>query len=151
MDRKLEWVAAIAALVLVLGAGACQSSGVRNTCLELAASEQLNLYDGQPHTTVVYLYPLQSRLGFEQMSVIDLLAGESPAGLVGSRLAVTVAPGETRDVEETLPARTSLIGLVADFYRAPGESEGARKAIVEARCGFRAPRLVLSSRELSVD
>lgn len=124
---------------------------MRDACLELKADPNLNFYDDQPHVTVVYLFPLENRLGFEQKRTADLLAGEDPAGLVGSRLQVTVAPGETREVSEKIPPTASQLGVVADFYRAPGESEGLRRTIVPARCGWRAPTLVLGRRDLLVE
>jgi len=139
-------------LISTLTLTGCRTAGVRRACLKLQASPSLNIYNGQPHVTVVYLYALESRLGFEQMNVSDLLSGATPPGLVGSRLQVTVAPGEKRSVDETFPRAARQLGLVADFYRAHGDPEGSRKAIVDARCGYlRVPRLVLSQTDLLVD
>lgn len=148
------WRGAAAALVplaLALVAATC-NGGTRRACLQLEASPSLNIYNGQPHVTVVYLYPLESRLGFEQLNATDLLKGATPPGLAGSRFQVTVAPGEHRKVDETLPPTARQLGLVADFYRARGDPEGSRKAIVDARCGlFRVPKLVLSQTDLLVN
>ena len=142
--RAPKAVAALALTAIWLAACATNSCGSSRACLKLEASPSLNLHNGQPHATVLYLYPLENRLDFEQMPVTDLLAGASPAGLMGSRSQLTVAPGEQRDVDLKLPQGTDQLGLVADFYRAPGDAEGIRKAIVNARCGLRSPRLVLS-------
>jgi len=143
---------AVALVPLALAAATCNGGGARRACLNLQASPSLNIYNGQPHVTVVYLYPLESRLGFEQMNATDLLKGAKPAGLVGSRLQVTLAPGEQRRVDEMLPPTARQLGLVADFYRARGDPEGSRKAIVDPRCGFlRVPKLVLSQTDLLVN
>ena len=142
--------AAVVLAAVWLAACVTADSCSSRACLKLDASPSLNLYNGQPHVAVLYLYPLENRLGFEQMPVTDLLSGATPAGLLGSRLQLTVTPGEQRDVNETLPRGANQLGLVADFYRAPGEDEGIRKAIVDARCGLRTPSLVLSQRDLLV-
>lgn len=66
-----------------LAAAACPVSEARRVCLEVVASPNLNLHDGQAHSLTVHLYPLVSPLGFEQTSVSDLLEGKSPPGMAG--------------------------------------------------------------------
>ena len=140
---------AFALLTLTVGWG-CASPGVRQSCLRVEASPDLNSYDGQPHVTVLYLYPLESALGFEQMTVRELLRGGEPASLTGARRHVTVAPGENRTLRESFPRSTTYVGIVADFYRAKGQ-RGRRKLLVPARCGFtRTPRIALLRSELSL-
>ena len=93
--------------------------------------------------TAVYLYPLESRLGFEQATVAELLAEPRVPGMVGSRLQLTVAPGEAREVRESLPRTASHIGLVADFWRGTSNERPA-KVVIDARCGFWAPEVELT-------
>ena len=82
--------------------------------------------------------------------VADLLEGQSPPGLAGPRVPITVAPGESRVLDEAFPQTTSYTGVVADYYRAPGDPEGTRRAVVPARCGRDTPRLTLSAHDLLV-
>ena len=135
------WVAL--AILLVGTLAACATSGVRDACLTLEASSALNLYDGEPHVTAVYLYPLESRLGFEQATVTELLSERSVAGMVGSRLQLTIVPGEAREVRESLPRTASHLGLVADFWRGTSNERRA-KLIVDSRCGLWAPEVELT-------
>jgi predicted component of type VI protein secretion system len=114
----------------------------------VTASRDLNLFDGQPHAVTLYLYPLVNPLGFQQLSVGDLLEGETPPGTEGRPVSVTFTPGETRSLEQPLPATAEHLGVVADFYRARGDPEGIRKLVVPARCGFRTPRVTLTSDQL---
>lgn len=116
----------------------------------MIASPNLNLFDERAHAVTLYLYPLVSPLGFEQTSVSDLLEGESPPGLAGPRVPVTVAPGESRVLEEAFPQNASHTGILADYYRAPGDPEGTRHAVVPARCGRDTPRVTLSAHDLLV-
>jgi type VI secretion system VasD/TssJ family lipoprotein len=140
--------AAIAALALGGGTG-CATSAVRESCIRLQASPDLNTYDGQPHVVVLTIYPLQSSLGFNQASSSDLVRGTKPEGLAGNSLQYTVQPGESRMFREEFPGTTRDVGLVADYYRAPGDPEGSRKVVVPAKCGWWSkPRVVLAPRDL---
>ena len=128
-------------ICLVLGLGlvvGCASSSAKPTelCLSLQASSDLNRFDGQAHVLVVHLFPLETSLGFEQQDTRDLLTGTQPAGLKGKPIQVMMTPGESKELRELLPAGTSFVGVVADYYRAPGEAERGQSAVVPARCGF---------------
>ena len=120
----------------------------REACAELAASANLNLYDGEPHPITVWVYPLSSSSAFGQTSAAELLEGKLPAGAVAPAVPITIAPGEKRTFEEVFPAETQQLGLLADYYRAPGDPEGTRTQIVEARCGRGKPKLVLSPKDI---
>ena len=91
LGRARSAVALATGLALALGlAVACSGPPKpRDVCLQVLASPNLNLYDGQAHAVTVYLYPLISPLGFEQARVDDLLEGASPPGVAGH----TVTPG----------------------------------------------------------
>jgi predicted component of type VI protein secretion system len=139
---------------LALASLACGGSGVPeplDACLSFTASSNLNLYDGQAHVVTLYLYPLVGTLGFEQASVTDLLEGASPPGVAGPPVAITVGPGEERAMQEAFPATAIYMGIVADYYRGPGDSEGTRRAIVPAKCGWFAPAVTLSPTDLLVN
>jgi len=139
-----------AALVGLAMTSACGTSG--HACLDLEVSPRLNYYDGQSHVLVLSLFPLENALGFRQASPGDLLRGDRPPGLIGAPLEITLQPGRDERVEENFPRDTRHLGLVADYYRAPGDPEGARKGIVEADCGwFGDPRAVLGPRDLQVE
>ena len=145
--------AALAALLAGMLAMGC-ASGPKSVkgCVRFNASENLNLYDGQPHVVTIYLYPLASVLGFQQASVDDLLGGATPPGVLSNPVALTVAPGEEdRVFEDLFPAQTIQLGVLADYYRAPGDPEGARMQVVRARCGWRKPKLVLSAKDLYLE
>jgi type VI secretion system VasD/TssJ family lipoprotein len=114
-------------------------------CLELRASPNLNSYSNQAHVVVVDLHPLETPGGFEQLSAGDLIGGAKPAGAAGAPIQMTIAPGEQREVRETFPANTKWIGLVADYYRAPGAAEGTRKVVAPARCGRLGSNVVVLS------
>jgi hypothetical protein len=43
------------------------------------------------------------------------------------------------------------MGIVADYYRGPGDAEGTRRAIVSAKCGWFAPAITLSPTDLLVN
>ncbi len=140
--------------VLAVTLLACGGGGApepRRACINVEASPNLNLYDGQAHAVTMYLFPLVGTLGFEQASVSDLLEGATPPGLAGPRVPVTVSPGETRSFEEAFPESAVYMGIVADYYRGPNDAEGSRRAVVPARCGWRAPRITLSPQDLLVN
>jgi predicted component of type VI protein secretion system len=133
---------------------ACGGPGVPEpieACVNVTASANLNLHDGQPHAVTLYLYPLVGTLGFEQASVTDLLEGARPPGVAGPPVAITVGPGEERAFEEAFPATAIYMGIVADYYRGPGNAEGTRRAIVNTKCGWFAPAITLSPTDLLVN
>ena len=133
----------------------CQSCGSTpepvEACLDIQASPSLNLYDGYPHAVTLYIYPLKSALGFRQMAVGDLLEGAPLPNGEGARVPITISPGEVRSLAETFAPSTTHVGIVVDYYRAPGDPEGTRKLIVGARCGRGRPSLTLSPRNVMVN
>lgn len=128
--------------------GCRSASKPRESCAVFYASERLNLYDGVSHPITVYVYPLSSSSAFEQTPVVELLEGSTPAGAVAPAVPITVAPGEKRSFQETFPAATRQLGILADYYRAPGDPEGTRTQVVPARCGLRKPKLTLSPKDV---
>lgn len=142
-------IRSVAAMLCVFVCQSCNSTPKPvEACLNIQASPNLNLYDGNPHAVTLYLYPLKSALGFQQMAVDDLLEGASIPNGEGTRVPVTINPGEARSLTETYSPATRFIGVIVDYYRAPGDPEGARKLIVEASCGRGRPSLVLSPRNV---
>lgn len=141
----------LAALVAaVVGAGCASSTKPRRACIKVEASDNLNFHNGQSHVLTVYFYPLASSSGFEQANVDDLLRGETPPGVLAPPASTTIRPGDKkRQFEDVFPGETSHIGVIADYYRAPGDPEGARRQVVKAKCGwFGKPKLVFSARDL---
>ena len=141
-------LASAAALAFAAGCGGGGGSKPREACAEFEASASLNLYDGEPHPITVWVYPLSSSSAFGQTSAAELLEGALPAGAVAPAVPLTLAPGEKRSFEEVFPAETQQLGLLADYYRAPGDPEGTRTQIVKARCGRGKPKLVLSPKDI---
>lgn len=140
---------AVAVVLAWLPAAGCASRNKpRKACIKLDASGSLNLYDSIAHPITVYVYPLSSSSAFEQTSVAELLEGVTPAGAVAPAVPVTLAPGEKRAFRETFPAETRQLGILADYYRAPGDPEGTRTVVLPARCGMRKPSLTLSPRDV---
>jgi type VI secretion system VasD/TssJ family lipoprotein len=138
-------------LLLALWLSAC-GGDVPKLCMSLAASPNLNTYAEQPHAVMVYVYPLQNRLAFEQAPIPDLLGGSVPAGALGRPLALSVAPGQELDFEEELPEGTRMVGVVADYYRSPGQAEGSRRVVIPPSCGFMSkPSLTLSATDLRAE
>lgn len=150
MRRRGSALAALALALAACGGGPPRGNRV---CLAIQASPNLNLYDGQAHVVVLYLYPLENTLGFDRATVDDLLGSTTKlAGATGSRLELTVGPGQSLTFDETMPPLTSRVGVVADYYRAPGDPEGTRKAVVDAACGsFGKQKLSLSPRDLALE
>jgi len=136
--------------LLLLGALGCASSSApKKACLVVESTETLNLYDGQPHSLTLFIYPLSDVEGFEQMHPDDLLAGARPAGVVAPPVPFTVEPSELeRTFQELVPPETTHLGVIADFERAPGDPEGERTRVVPARCGIFKPKIALASRDL---
>ena len=143
-------LATLAGLVVgLLGSGCASGSKPQRACLRLDASANLNYHNGQAHVLTVYFYPLASSLGFEGANVDDLLGGDTPPGVLAPPASTTIRPGEQgRQFEDVFPSETNQIGVIADFYRSPGDPEGARRQVVPARCGFRKSKLVFSARDL---
>jgi type VI secretion system VasD/TssJ family lipoprotein len=120
-------------------------------CFTLNASPTLNYYDGQSHVVVLYVYPLESALAFDAANVEDVLGGGALAGAVGKPREITVAPGQQVTFDEQFSLATTHVGLVADYYRAPGDPPGTRKASIAAKCAKEnRPTVVLSARDLLV-
>jgi type VI secretion system VasD/TssJ family lipoprotein len=129
----------------------CNGAAFREACIKLEAKPDLNLFNGQPHPVTLFLYPLNQRLGFEQMGVNDLLEGKDPPGKVGERVSTVVNPGEQRAIEERFSGTAVFIGIVVDYYREPGSQEGSRRVVLEAKCSWRQPTVVLGPRNAFVD
>ena len=142
----VAWLTSI--LVVACGGGPPKPEPA---CVNVIASANLNLHDGQPHAVTLYLYPLIGTLGFEQASVTDLLEGATPPGVAGKPVTVTVAPSEERAFEEAFPHTAAYMGIVADYYRGPGDPEGTRRAVIEASCGWFPPKITLSPTDLLVN
>jgi type VI secretion system VasD/TssJ family lipoprotein len=122
-------------------------------CLTITPSDKLHTYDGQPHVLPVYVYALGSTLGFERMEVSTLLAGDQkPEGVLGEKLELIVFPGKVVEFHEVLDPKTTQLGIVADYYRTPGDPPGTRKVIVPAACGmFSNPTIRLSPTDILVE
>ena len=120
-------------------------------CIKYQASPNLNIHDGQPHAVAIYLYPLATSVGFEQAGLQDLLSGDNPPGVVSSAVHFPVSPGETGKFQDLFPGTTAQIGVVADYYRAPGDPEGTRRHVIPAKCGWFPPKLVLAPTDLLLD
>jgi type VI secretion system VasD/TssJ family lipoprotein len=122
-------------------------------CLTITPSEKLHTYDGQPHVLPLYVYALGSTLGFERMEVSALLAGdEKPEGVVGGPLELIVYPGQVIEFHEVLDPKTTQLGIVADYYRAPSDPPGTRKVVVPADCGmFGNPSIRLGPTDILVE
>ena len=133
--ERLVGPAALGLLSIALVVGCGRPSKPQDVCFEIHASPNLNTYSAQPHVVVLDLHPLETPGGFQQLSATDLIGGAKPAGAAGAPIQMTIAPGEKREIRETFPAGTKWIGLVADYYRAPGSAEGTIKLVTEARCG----------------
>jgi type VI secretion system VasD/TssJ family lipoprotein len=115
-------------------------------CLGIEASANLNLFDGQPHVVVLYLYPLQNSTAFQASDPRDLVSGTKPLGLTGEPWEITVLPGQTLALDEPLPRDTSKVGIVADYYRGP------RRVVASASCDDSSgAKLVLSTSDARVE
>jgi type VI secretion system VasD/TssJ family lipoprotein len=141
---------AVAAAAALVGATGCASvTKPKEVCIKYEASPNLNIYEGQPHAVTIYLFPLAASAGFEQASVDDLLGGASPPGVVSAPVHFPVSPGQVGRFKDLFPGTTAQIGVVADYYRAPGDAEGTRRQVVAAKCGwFSTPKLVLAPSDL---
>lgn len=115
-------------------AAASDPEAEARACFALRASPRLNFFDGQPHVVRLSLLPLESRTGFDQSDEVGLISGEPPNGAMGKPITMRIAPGEERRVNETLPKGARFIGIVADYYRAPGGEAGRRKLVIPVAC-----------------
>ena len=142
-----EWAGPAALVLLSIGlvVGCGRPAKPQDVCFEIHASPNLNTYSSQPHVVVLDLHPLETPGGFQQLSATDLIGGAKPPGAAGAPIQMTIAPGEQRQIRETFPAGTKWIGLVADYYRAPGAAEGKIKLVAEARCGHLGTTVVVLS------
>jgi len=152
LPRVAMGVGLALAVGLAAGCGGAKMPKPRDVCLQVTASPNLNLYDGQAHAVTVYLYPLISPLGFEQARVEDLLEGANPPGVAGPPVPITVGPGEQKEFKEAFPQTAAYMGIVVDYYRAPGDAEGSRRAVVPAACSmFSSQAITLSPQDLLVN
>ena len=153
--RRVVRTVLACATALVAGAlvgcfGLSTTATDKKVCLVFEPTETLNLYDGQPHSLTIFIYPLSSAEGFGQARPDDLLGGARPPGVLAPPVPFTVEPGEIeRTFQDLVPAETTHLGIIADFYRAPGDPEGIRSRVVPARCGLFKPTIALSSRDLA--
>ncbi len=151
--RRAAALVAGLAWAAVAGCGGAEMPKFRDVCLQVEASPNLNLYEGQAHAVTVYLYPLTSPLGFKQASAQDLLGGARPPGMAWPPIPISVSPGLQKEFEfkKGFPKTAAYMGIVADYYREPGDPEGDWHDVVPATCGwFSSPALTLSSQNLFV-
>jgi len=137
--------------ILLAAVYGCHTPG--EACLRVRSDVSMNLYEGKPHATDLYLYPLSDSLEFSQISPDELLAGAKPAGMTQSdAVKVTIFPGQSDlEIERQFAEATEELGVLADFYRERGDAEGTRAVVLRARCGRRTPRLYMSVSDLRVE
>jgi type VI secretion system VasD/TssJ family lipoprotein len=127
----------------------CQVPTGRRVCIDIHASDELNLYDGEAHAVELRLYPLGERRSFEQLSADELLDGAKPDSLTGHIYTTMVVPGEYRKLRERFPLNTMFVGVLVGYYRGSHEHAGVRTTTTRARCGwFSVPEIVLGPRDL---
>lgn len=122
LSHRSSLSVAAALLVAACGGGGFMGMGGEDAgplCIQLRASKQLNLFDGQPHALVVYFYPVSNVTGFEAMPVRDLIRGGKPDGLAGESWRTTVLPGQKLNLGEKVPELATHIAVVADYYAGP--------------------------------
>ena len=94
--------------------------------LTLTASEQVNLYGGLPHATVLCVYQLSNPNVYQQMleeveGVDKLLSCENFDASVKSRRRIVVQPGDRKVVVMDRAEGARYLAIVAGYYkRAPG-------------------------------
>jgi type VI secretion system VasD/TssJ family lipoprotein len=147
-QRGLVAVVMLALVAPGLLVGCAGKGQPKKVCAVFYASDNLNLFDGEAHPLTVYMYPLEGAAGFAETNVADLLDGELPKGVLQPPVPITVSPSEKKAFEETFPAATTKVGILADYYRGPGDPAGRRTQVVAARCGMRKPKLVLSPKDI---
>jgi type VI secretion system VasD/TssJ family lipoprotein len=119
----------------------------RGVCLQLEASPRVNLYEGEAHAVVVYLFPLRSSDAFQDAEPAELLSGADVPGQSGPSADWTLLPGEVREIREPVQDGTERLGLIADFSRGP------RRVLLQVGCGREGrPRIVrLLSGEIEIE
>jgi type VI secretion system VasD/TssJ family lipoprotein len=143
--RLRLWAGGFALLVLALpGCFGGGGSEPERLCLELDASKELNLFDGQPHVVVVHFYPLENATAFQATDVRDLIRGAKPAGLAGEPWQTVALPGQKLKLTEPLPKNATQLGIVADYYHGPS------RVIVPTKCDSDAHPIALSDSEIAL-
>jgi type VI secretion system VasD/TssJ family lipoprotein len=139
-------------IVLAAGLSACVSTCNRppeaaRYCLQIEASAQLGMYENEPHSVLLMLFPLENDTAFKEANPVDLLRGKALPGSTGPGLPVPMAPKETRELRDLVDARTRFVGMVADFYGGP------QTALVEIGCKKKEQprRLVLLADRIETD
>ena len=117
-------------------------------CLRVQSGPRANFYENRPHVVRLVIFPLTSTLGFEQASESMLLGGGKPQGAAGDSIQARIVPGETRGLADALPPNTRTLGVVADYYRAPGSAGAPRKLTLTASCAHGETLLYLDEREI---
>jgi len=135
-----------ALLVLALPGcfGGGSSAEPERLCLEIDASKELNLFDGQPHVVVLHFYPLENATAFQATDVRDLIRGAKPAGVAGESWQTVALPGQKLKLTEPLPPKTTQLGIVADYYHGPS------RVIVPTKCDSDARPIALSDSEIAL-
>ena len=139
----------LAILTAVVSLAGCKSiigpGDPPQVCLDVEASVNLNQFEGQPHSVVLFFFALQNQSGFLEGDLNRWVRGEKPAGAIGEPWEKTVLPGQRTELKEQLPRDTPYVGVVADFYRKPSG------AVLEPSCGmFGGGKIVLSATDLQV-
>ena len=148
----LSQIVLISSFLMILAACAGNSFKPREVCLVIEASPSLNLYDGEAHALNLFIYPMTGLAAFEESSIDDLVAGLKVDGAAGAPLSIMISPEEVREVRETFPPATGVIGVIADYYQAGMESPGNRRGIIEGKCSFfGSDKIILTARDLLVD
>jgi predicted component of type VI protein secretion system len=139
-------------VILAAGLSACVSTCQREPeaaqlCLQIEASAQLGMYENEPHSVLLVLFPLENDTAFKEANPADLLKGKPLPGSTGPGVPVPMAPKETRELRDLVDARTRFVGLVADFYGGP------QTALVEIGCKSKQQprRLVLLADRVETD
>ncbi len=94
--------------------------------LTITASDQVNLYDGLPHATVMCIYQLSDPNVYQQMledpgDVDKLLGCEAFDPSVKSRRRVVIQPGERKVLTMDRAEGARYLAVVAGYYkRKPG-------------------------------
>jgi len=124
-------------LLLILVACACASQPVAppsewryekgSIHLDLKAADQLNLYEGMPHTLLVCVYQLTDPNAFNQLSenkdgLYKLLECSRFDPTVASAKRLIVHPGQDMVVTLDRGEGAQYVGLVAGYYRLEREA-----------------------------
>ncbi len=131
--KRYYFVLALLSLLLFVLAG-CASAPtepmptyMRNAVnLTITASEQVNLYDGLPHATVLCIYQLSDPNVYQQMveevgGVDKLLGCENFDPSVKSRRRIVIQPGDRKVLTMDRAEGARYLAVVAGYYkRKPG-------------------------------